>query len=608
MKLSIKRIITAALCLTLSFAFVACSEEPAGEEAKGTKVSFCSNGQNVLREEEFSGGEFVVNTFRGDVEAGQIIVNPDRDVAKFNFKANDLTREGGSEKLTADLIDVFAEKYIEVKQSTSGNTPTGWYPDALVPMKNYAAKRDNKINKGENQGIWININIPKNAVPGTYKGTGELTLDDETISVPMTVNIYNIDMPEENHFKTAFWIDAQKIASGEGKSATEELIKKYYDFAASKRVSPMTLPEYNKVGVAYDAEDWVENSIRYARDNRIASYAFPFTGDGNGVVDQSYLEEILEELARRNVELKKQGEDIDLFRKGYFYFGNLIDEPSPSTYDKVRECDLRVHKAKLKIADSDILKDYPELQESVLKIHHVVTTHINTVLYGTDEVGGVQTWCPTIDHFSGKKARATAIERMNSTDRRGGEGVWWYTCCNPRNPFPTLHLDDRLMSPRTTSWMQYDYKIQGRIYWSMNAWERFVDNRVATSGYDLWRDALNYENCNGDGILLYPGSKYGVDGPLATLRLEAFREANEDYELLGVLENGIKALNAEMGKSYDAEKIMCKFYDRLYDGILLNADITASGFEQVRKEMLALTEKVMNDKAAAISLLDGYNK
>ena len=610
MKKGTKSIISVFICFIISFAVTACAGNDGNNDTDGggVKVYFCTNSQNVLREENYKGdSEFVLNTFRGDVESGQIIINPDKDVARFNFKVNDLVREGGSEKLTGEMFDVFAERYIEVVQSTSGLTETGWYPDALIPIKNYAAKRDNKIDKGNNQGIWINLNVPKDVTPGTYKGNGTLTLDDETTEFPMTVKIYNIDMPEVNHVKTAFFIDKGTISTGEGKVLTEELEQAYYQFAISKRISPMTFPDFSMPGARYEVDKYINAATEYLLNDKIACIQLPYADDGSGVVDQSYCEQILTALAEKNVELIEQGKNINFFEKVYYYLGTLIDEPTPEKYDKVRECDLRIHKAKLKVADSQLLKAYPELQQSVLKLNNIVTTKINPSLYGTDEVGGIQTWCPTIDNFAGEKARALAIERMNSNDRRGGEGVWWYTCINPKNPFPTLHLDDTLMSPRTTAWMQYDYKIQGRIYWSMNAWYRSV-NRVKIAGYDVWRDAMNYEACNGDGILLYPGSKYGVNGPIATLRLEALRESNEDYELLWLAEQGIKVINERKGKNYDTDKVLDKFYGRLYTGVLRNADLNSTLFENVRKELLEFVEKVYHDETSAITLLDKYNK
>ena len=603
MKLKINKAIAAIVCFLFLIPTVACGEENEPEKVAQTKFGFCESSRTVLREEEFTGGEFVLNTFRGDVESGQIIVTPNRDVTKFNFNMGELTREGGSEKLTADMFDVFAERYIEVTQSTSGNTYIGWYADALVPIKNYAAKRENKIKSGLNQGIWINLNVPKDAVPGKYTGKSQLILDDETFEVPMTVNIYNIDMPDEVHAVTSYWIDVSMISVGEGKPVTEELIETYYEFALSKRTTPRNFPGFTSVNRRYDAVAFAEAAVKYAKDGRVSSYALPYVG-ADHIVDYDYCEEVLTALAEKNVELIQAGEDIDLFKKAHYYLGSLVDEPTTTLYPQVRECDLRIQRAKMKVASSDLLKDYPKIRESLLKVENVITSKITEQLYGTDEVGGVQTWCPTIDHFSGTKARALALERMASTDRTGGESVWWYTCINPKNPYPTYHIDDDPLPMRLLKWMQYDYKVQGNLFWSMNFWYKLKNEKKEV--YDLWNEALNYEGCNGDGKLMYPGSKYGVNGPISTLRLEGLRESAEDYELLWLAENGIKSINSEYGKNYDPDEVLENFYGRLFDNMFLKGGVTSTYFESVRCELMTLVEKIYADKTAAVNMLDGY--
>ena len=612
MKKTLFKLFALSLCSVFVFSIVACSEN---ENVSGTKVTYCESSRTVLREEDFTGGDtFVLNTFKGDVESGQIIVNPDKDVEKFNFSVNGLTREGGSETLASDLFEIYAERYIEVTQSTSGNTYFGWYADALVPIKKYAAKRDNKIKKGNNQGIWINLNVPVDAVPGTYKGNGTLTLDDETIDVPMTVNIYNIDMPEEVHAVTSFRIDEGMIPVGEGKAVTPELAENYYNFVVSKRVTPRDLPGYSGVAQKYPANDFARDCVKYAKDGKVSAYALPYTrtkidikGVETTVVEYNYCVEILTALALKNVELRQAGDDtIDLFKKAHYYLGSVTDEPDIDRYDQVRECDQRITNAKFAVANSGILDDYPDLKESLFKVCNVVTVKITETLYGTDDKGGVQTWCPLIDNFDSESKRELALERMASTDRTGGESVWWYTCINPKNPYPTYHLDDNYLTLRLLKWMQYDYKIQGDLFWCVNYWKMLKNN--VPSGYDLWNVALNYESCNKDGMLIYPGSKYGVNGPISTLRLEGLRESAEDYELLWLTEKGIDAINEEYGKDYDPDKVLQKFYGRLYEDLFLNEGVTSSDFETIRCELMTLVEKIYNDKTAAISLLDEYNR
>jgi len=61
----------------------------------------------------------------------------------------------------------------------------------------------------------------------------------------------------------------------------------------------------------------------------------------------------------------------------------------------------------------------------------------------------------------------------------------------------------------------------------------------------------------GDGSLLYPGSKVGVDGPVASIRLKLIREGLEDVEYLRVLEDlegrdAVQALTGQVVQELDA--------------------------------------------------------
>jgi len=61
----------------------------------------------------------------------------------------------------------------------------------------------------------------------------------------------------------------------------------------------------------------------------------------------------------------------------------------------------------------------------------------------------------------------------------------------------------------------------------------------------------------GDGSLLYPGAKVGVDGPVASIRLKLIREGLEDVEYLRLLEDregraGVRAVTGQVVQGLDA--------------------------------------------------------
>ena len=60
-------------------------------------------------------------------------------------------------------------------------------------------------------------------------------------------------------------------------------------------------------------------------------------------------------------------------------------------------------------------------------------------------------------------------------------------------------------------------------------------------------DPLAFPGANGDGYILYPGRKYGIHGPIGTMRLEMIRDGQEDYEYLYILEELLKGYNEKFG-------------------------------------------------------------
>jgi hypothetical protein len=90
------------------------------------------------------------------------------------------------------------------------------------------------------------------------------------------------------------------------------------------------------------------------------------------------------------------------------------------------------------------------------------------------------------------------------------------------------------MSHRVLFWQQKREGVEGLLYWNTTYWnpDRGCD--------DPWESMMTVENINpalrGDGSLLYPGKKVGVDGPISSQRLEIIRDGIEDFDYLTLAE------------------------------------------------------------------------
>lgn len=600
-----KRIIT--LLLVLAFVlpvFSGCdSQNSSGSTAASgdVKLWYAYNTENFMQDLEYEDlmeerdYTLRMSTIRGDVESIQLIITPENNVVSYDITFQDLKNESG-DVFAADNLEAFAEWYIEITESYNMDAYYGFYPDALVPMENYKLLHHNSIDAGENQGIWINANIPVDQAAGFYTGNAVLTVDGTEYNIPMELKIYDAVMPEENHQASSFAIWYDHIVYGEGTYSTE-LADKYFWFLVDKRVMPLD-PDPSK-RTDYDVFiDWL---VETQMDNpKISSYGLPYKiahieNTTRRIVDRSAVTSLLTKMAEKCIELREAGdEDADLFKKAFYYMGSITDEPTGEALERVEICDLIVSECKIEIADKYFKGKYQDLYESLMGLRVIVTTAYSTELLGSDTEGGVQTWCPQFQHWHTEAQREEYYARQNTTDRLMGEEAWWYGCNNPKVPYPTYHLDDDMISSRVLSWMQFDYNVDGDLYWCVNIY------KVS----DPWTIPVVTESVQ-EGRLIYPGAKYGIDGPISTLRMESIREGREDYECLWLLEQAIIAYNEANGTDYDPEELMDHLYADLYDGVIPERD-NAETFVERRTAMLEVLEQITLDPEAGIAtLLEG---
>lgn len=601
MKRNAKSILSLLLAVMLTMSlFAACNndEQPAGEAAsnEAIKLWYGYNTDNFMQdleyEDEMEDRDYTLRMhgIRGDVESIQLMITPSVNVVSYDFTVGDLKSEDGT-VFSAENLEVFAEWYVEITESYNMDAYYGFYPDALVPLENFKILHHNSIDAGQNQGIWINANIPADQAAGFYTGNGVLNIDGTEYNVPIELKVYDVVMPEENHQPSSYAIWYDQIVYGEG-TYTAELADAYFWFLVDKRVMPLD-PDPSK-RASYDVfVDWaVETQVE---NPKISSYGLPYkveNYEGGRIVSRRGVMELLTKMAEKNIELREAGNDtIDLFKKAFYYLGSIIDEPTGAMLQMVRDCDLIISECKIEIADKYFKGKYQDIYESLMGLRCVVTTGYNEELLGSDTSGGVHTWCPQYQHFQSEGQRAEYVARQNTTDRLMGEDVWWYGCNNPKVPYPTYHLDDDLISSRVLKWMQFDYNIDGDLYWCVN---------IFKTG-DIWTIPPVTESV-GEGLLVYPGSKYGIFGPVSTLRLESIREGAEDYECFWLMEQAIMEYNEANGTDYDPEELMDHLYEDLYDGVIPVRDNDEVFVEQ-RIAMLEALELITLDPAAGIEAL-----
>jgi len=120
-------------------------------------------------------------------------------------------------------------------------------------------------------------------------------------------------------------------------------------------------------------------------------------------------------------------------------------------------------------------------------------------------------------------------DRAFQTARARGDEIWAYTALVQDPYSPKWAIDFAPINYRMLmGFLAQSLGLQGILYWNVNQY-----------GADPWSNPM-YVCCGGhsyagEGLLIYPGARVGVDGPVASMRLKWIREGVDDYDYVQLL-------------------------------------------------------------------------
>ncbi|MBO4262156.1 MAG: DUF4091 domain-containing protein [Clostridia bacterium] len=543
----------------------------------------------------FRAEDATLDAARGAHDSLQIIICANEAISSFSVVLSDLKSDDG-DVIKADAASVYLVKYTEVAPVVERfyNFGEGKYPNAILPFSAAEKYGENKISAGENGSVYISFAIPKTAAAGVYKGGVEVSAGGETQSADITLKVRDITLPEENHLRTLFltgW-DWQ----GPEKRNDIAQFQKATDLLTEYRLSPCTLVPYtddvNKLGELYELH--ADLAYEYCKNPMNTTYGIPYRRwvrqkDGRQVVRQCDVDMGLDCDSYENFVLalinKSFEKKTDLLKKAVTHFGAFVDEPNgQGTMGRLEITHYQYKAILYKLAEkilndkSDIIAKYGvtedfiyEVSASLKKIPHIITAH-----YEKEYDRFVDTYCPCWWVYQ-KEDSFPIYENRN-------EQKWWYGCNGPMSPCPTYHLDDHLLSPRLVSWSQYKYGYVGNLFWAINVYP----GNEKGDYYSAHTQVENEGSAHLDGTLAYPGSVYGLDKLVATLRLEAIRAGMEDYEVIRLLGEGYAAFNKKHGENAEFLPVFKYYYDQMTRGIKLICEDRT--FSRIRQKFYTLCE------------------
>jgi hypothetical protein len=406
------------------------------------------------------------------------------------------------------------------------------FPVQLVPLEASKHGAPFDVTSQGNEVVWVDVFVPEGSPPGAYNG--RIRTAGQELRVEL--DVWNFTLPSVSHFPSWAYAGPEEIAWSLGRKHTQiqemsEAFDAYFQLAHDHRLVLMEGFENDEAYVRSAAR-------RYFDYYTGAAFKGPF-GAGFGF-------ELLPTESTFGPLIQKQG----WLNRAFVI---LEDEPgSRQQYVDV----VRRGKA---------IREGPD----AVGIRRMVTEQYTPTEPDWPHLD------PETDIFC-----SGAIHPDNvATIERRQNAVWTYNRGHAGAPY----VDAPGVAMRTHPWAGFVTGSRAWYFWGatyvvdlQNRWRKQRDDvRKDPKKFvtDLWNDPLTFDESkklrsdgtpypeewalrlNGDGVLIYPGTPAGIDGPLPGFRLKNLRRGAQDFEYLYLLE--------KMGKRAEALAIAQKLLGNL---------------------------------------------
>ena len=436
-----------------------------------------------------------ISLAKNEYESFQIVVtSKSRLLEGVSLKIPDLINEQTGTTLARQNITWRVVGYVPTIKPYYPVKYVGRWPDPLMP----ARKTD--IDAGVVQPFWVTVYTPRGTAAGVYKGTILITANGgETQEIPLQVQVYNFILPVEGSLKTAFDFYGH------------ETFKRYpQKDNESKETYQMRLNVLNN--------NYIIAMLKY-RINPILNVDPSSEGELSRV-------DRYRALGLNNFSIGKRGgtlgnnwpasdKEIDKLLPQYRGYGETLRLNKLLPYTYIYTWD------EGKIGNPQVAKICSLIHRAHRGLKNMVCYHgfwdpQKNPGWGKD----IDIWTFQIDNFDEKKMRAL---------QKFGIEIWMYISGPGGYGSPNLAMDFDSIDYRIVPWLCWKYDIKGFLYWCVNWWPKV--NPFENAQNSEWEQ-------NGNGLLFYPGET----GPIASLRLEIFRDGMEDYEYIQLLIQRLKKL------------------------------------------------------------------
>jgi hypothetical protein len=499
---------------------------------------------------------------------------------------------------TGKRIELFVESYINVTTKSAGGhiapkaiSPayySGQIPDGLVPFEVGQSKGGSPFNiaSNVNQGVWVDIYIPKDAPPDLYSGKA-IVYENGVVryNIPVSLKVYGFALSDSTHFHNMFNLNMDDIKVKHGVSiysaAYNTILDKYYKMCHRHRMD-LTAKATHSAFNSYASGYYTGNA--YTPSN---GYEGPGISVGNGTYGIGVYDQPQSSASSGFTPVSESGwwAAADTWVSWFnanapstVIFKYMNDEPDSTQYALIQQRASWIHSNP---GVGRRLKTY-------------CTVKIDPRLYGY-----IDFWCEGGDSYVSSDVAAR---------KSAGDKIAFYNFCRPIIPALPV-IDVEAADSRVVSWIGWKYKLDQYFLWTVDAVSdgtrqinEWVDNYLMMGGYYVW----GYAN------FLYTGqnavfSSYdkGIPGPIASIRMKNWRRGQQDYEYLW--------LASQLGLQSKVDSIVNSIVPYAFDGYPNGQNsppawqLRGYSYERARKkiaELVGQTVRILNTTPSSLSFGD----
>jgi len=476
--------------------------------------------------------------------------------------------EGGAYRLTVKPfapgshleVDLYREWFHRTKAKGL------YWPDALVPVKGAYSSRmpeaDNRIPQQTVQAFWLDIWVPAAAAAGTYETTATLEAGGRTVSLPLKVEVLPATVPEtdvvtmDHNSYGSSWLAGEYpalAASTGGKffssDAFFQLMQSYHrvfdehrgifhnlGYGHGGKVAPEYAPRLAGMGRTKHVADWATYDKHYGplldgsafagtrRGARPIPYVYlPINPEWPATMlawgEPGYEREFVNVVSEMEKHFREKGWTKTRFE--LFFNHKKRYKAFPWDGDEVRFA-----------RDNANLVEYARLMKLAVPAETPVRFVYRLDASWTMEhqfralAGVINFW------VCGGGMFGWYIDALPELKRRG-DTVWIYGGTAPMTR-PASDITTEVLR----TWM---LGVSGFVRW-----------QTVGSGPDPW-----FASDGGGEAMVYPGDRFGLKSPVASVRLKLERNAVQDLTLLDTFTKarGIDQLRAEAARRFNSTSV-----------------------------------------------------